>query len=69
MRYIPAEGKLSYFESITVRVELNPAFKSTTQLAPRQSVPGDRDEIIRMVDNPRVAHWTTSTVVDSRRNE
>jgi len=110
VKYIPAEGKLSYFESITVRVELTPAFKSTTQLAPRPSVPGDRDEIIRLVDNPRVissyrllepppemtsrlsarknyqqviitspalagsfaplvnhriAHWTTSTVVDT----
>lgn len=51
VRYIPAEGKLSYFKRIKVRLILGSRKRLGTELGPRD-LASDREEISRMVNNP-----------------
>ncbi len=57
VEYIPAEGKLSYYKSIKVRISLEPAVSRAAEaermeIMPRRNVAGDRERVLRGIDNP-----------------
>ncbi len=57
VEYIPAEGRLSYYPSMRVRITLEPAVMPLEEtkrmkVMPRRDVPGDRSRVLRVIDNP-----------------
>lgn len=64
VKYIPAEGMISYFEDITVRIhlkaalEINPLFRKLAK---------DRSKVINKVDNPSLASTYTQKPEQSHK--
>lgn len=61
VEYVPGEGKLSYYRSIKVRINLEPVVLGSAEakkreegmkILPRRDLPGDRARVERVVDNP-----------------
>ncbi len=64
VKYIPAEGTISYFEDMTVRIhlktalEINPLFRKLAK---------DRSKVINKVDNPNLANTYTQVAERSHK--
>lgn len=62
VQYIPSEGLVSYFQGMTVKVNLKPALEISPLF---RNLPKDKAEIIKKVDNPDVANTYTKKLKNS----